>query len=32
MSVADLASDEDEMLPDDPRDLDEELITGGSQG
>ncbi|KAI3426929.1 hypothetical protein D9Q98_006873 [Chlorella vulgaris] len=27
MSVADLASDEDEMLPDDPRDLDEELIT-----
>ncbi|KAL4854277.1 hypothetical protein ACK3TF_004969 [Chlorella vulgaris] len=27
MSVADLASDEDEMLPDDPLDLDEELIT-----
>lgn len=28
LRVADLASEEEEMLPDDPLDLDEELITG----
>jgi hypothetical protein len=32
LRVADLASEEEEMLPDDPLDLDEELITGEGEG